>query len=172
LTRSGSPPVIGEAGAWRAPPIERGFKHYNDSNAVIRSGSLGDPNLFGQQPKPKPKKTAPKVEAPSGAVQRLIGIWCGLFERKFGEKPVITGRDGAVLKRLAVAYGVDAVERRLQLFIDLDDAFLVDAGYPLTLFESKWNKFAVAERRKEPRSTVPSYEETQRYRRKLRGEDG
>lgn len=123
-----------------------------------------EPNLFDVKPKPERKAAAP---APNGAVQRAIGIWVGIFEKKFGEKPTIMPRDGAALKRLVLRYGAELVERRLPQFLALDDAYVAAEGYPLALLESSWNKLIVADRAAAGR--VPDADATERYLRGLRG---
>lgn len=120
------------------------------------------PNLFGVTAKTK-RKAAP---APNGAVQRAIGIWVGLFEKKFGEKPIILGRDAAALKRLVLRYGPELVERRLPQFLALDDAYVSTEGYPLALLEASWNKLIVAERARVGR--VPDEAATDAYLATLR----
>ena len=123
-----------------------------------------EPNLFGVEPKPKREK-APAV--PGGAVQRLISLWIGLFEKRFKEKPVITARDGAALKRLVSHAGAEAVERRLPRYLELDDPYIANEGYPLALLQRSWNKLIVADRRDNSTRT-PDADRTAEYLRKLR----
>ncbi len=121
-------------------------------------------NLFGV-PDKEPKKPAPAKAGP-GEVQRLIGVWAKLFEARFGEKPIVTGRDGAALKRLIAHSDAATVERRLKVYLALDDAFIASQGYPLGLMLGAWNRL-VAQDRPEP-SRVPSAERTAEYIRNLK----
>lgn len=128
------------------------------------SGKRDEANLFGVTPK---KKRASAPPLPNGVVQRLLGIWVGLFETKFHEKPVILPRDGAALKRLISHAGAEAVERRLPRYLALEDAYVIAEGYPLVLLQSSWNKLIVAE--KATASRLPDADETDKYLRDLRG---
>jgi len=128
-------------------------------------GPLRDePNLFGIKPKPKPRKAEP---LPSGTMTRLIGIWVGLFEARFREKPVIRPRDAAALKRMVRHAGEASVSARLRLYIALDDEYVAAEGYPLALFEDRWNKLVAAAAR--PQARVQDAESTDAYLRSLRG---
>ncbi len=128
---------------------------------------VDEPNLFDVRRKAKRKAVAP---VPGGAVQRLIGIWVGLYERRFGEKPVITPRDGAALKRLVLHAGADVVEHRLPLFLELDDAYIAGEGYPLVLLQSAWNKLIAAEHTTPAPRQVRDADATDRYLRRLKGD--
>lgn len=128
-----------------------------------------EPNLFGIAPKAKPKK-APPVEG--GAVQRVIGRWVALFTAKMGEKPAITPRDGAAIKRLVLQAGPDVVERRLVAYLDIDDEYIRREGYPLALLPQAWNKLIVAEREASGSRRVQDADATRSYLRGLKGGRG
>jgi hypothetical protein len=100
---------------------------------------MTDQNLFGDQAKTKrnPANAAP--------VQRLIAIWMEIFERKYGERPIVAASAGATLKRLLAAGNSEAlVERRLRAFMELDDPYLQAHGYAIRLLAERWNGFAAA----------------------------
>jgi hypothetical protein len=121
-----------------------------------------DANLFGMTPKPKRAKTAP---APNGAVQSGIALYVRLFVERFNEKPVITPADGKAVKQLVTQFSQEKVEQRLPLYMALDDAYLLAAGYPLRLLPGQWNKLTVT---LQPRGDT-AVERTSDYLRKLRG---
>jgi hypothetical protein len=103
------------------------------------------PNLFGVPAKAR-KAKAPKPSTGT-AVTELIAAWAALFEARFGEKPLVTGKDAAALKRL-VEHGcgdVGLVRRRLAAYLRLDDAFLAGQGYPLSLLLGQWNRLVALE---------------------------
>lgn len=123
-----------------------------------------EPNLFGVKPRAK-RKAAPPIAG--GVVQELVALWVRLFEQKFREKPVITARDGAALKRLVAHSGAEAVRRRLPRYLALDDAYVANEGYPLSLLQRSWNKLIVAEQGENGRRG-PDAERTRTYLRSLR----
>jgi hypothetical protein len=127
---------------------------------------MNEPNLFDVHRKKKPKTSEP---TPGGVVQRLIGLYVTLFEAKFREKPVITPRDGKALKRLVAHAGEDAVTRRLPRYLDLPDDYIAREGYPLSLFQSTWNKL-IAEERSDTRDghRVPDSKTTTAYLQSLK----
>jgi hypothetical protein len=122
-----------------------------------------EPNLFGIKPKEKRKKADP---LPSGTMTRLIGAWSRLFEGKYREKPLIRPRDAAALKRMVLKVGEVVVSERLKLYIELDDPFVRDEGFPLALMEDRWNKLIAAASKAQGR--VPDADSTDRYLRTLR----
>lgn len=122
-----------------------------------------DPNLFDVKRKAK-RVAAPPL--PNGIVQRLLGIWVGLFEAKFHEKPMILPRDGAALKRLVALAGAEAVERRLPKYLALEDRYIAGEGYPLALLQSSWNRLIIQDR---VHDRTPDAARSQDYLRKLKG---
>ena len=125
---------------------------------------MADPNLFGVVPKARKARPAP---SPTGEIQRLIGLWASLFEERFHEKPIVTGKDGAAVKRLVAHGGVGAVERRLRIYLALDDPYIAGQGYPLSLMLGAWNRL-VAQDVQAP-SRVPDSDATSRYLRGIKG---
>lgn len=123
-----------------------------------------EPNLFGVKSKAK-RKASPPI--PGGAVQRLIGTYRSLFEAKFHETPTITAADGAALKRLVAQSGADVVERRLRLFLEIDDPYTSGEGYPLRLMPRAWNKLIVQDAQAKT-SRTPDAERTDEYLRSLK----
>lgn len=123
-------------------------------------------DLFGA-PAEKPRRRV----ASRSPVPTLIGVYVTLFNARFGARPVVTGKDGAAIKRLIAQMGAEDVARRLPAFLDLDDPYLVDRGFPLSLFPGAWNRLVSAEREERARRRVPSVEETDAYLRRLRGDD-
>lgn len=101
-----------------------------------------EPNLFGVTAKPK----ARKAKAAPGEVQVVIGKWAALFEARFREKPLVTGKDGAAVKRLIAHAGAETVLRRLPIYLDLPDEFLAGQGYPLSLMLGQWNRLVALDR--------------------------
>jgi len=126
---------------------------------------MSETNLFGLKAPAKRKRTPP---APDGAVHKLVMLWVGLFERRFGEKPMITSRDGATLKRLVTASDAATVGRRLEQYLALDDAYLREAGYPLGVLPSVWNRLIAQEAPAAGGNKVPGSDETEDYLRSLR----
>ncbi len=100
-------------------------------------------DLFGVGKRPAKAKAAP---TPPGAIQRLIGVWASLFEARYREKPIITARDAAALKRLIGHADVATVERRLRAYLDLDDPYISGQGYPLALMLGAWNRLIATDR--------------------------
>ncbi len=125
-----------------------------------------EPNLFGVAA--KVKKPKPTAAAP-GDVQLVIRTWVEAFERRFGEKPIITGKDAAACKRLVAHAGVATVVRRLPAYLELADDFLAGQGYPLSLMLAQWNRLIAAER---PTTTsrTPDADRTAAYLRRLKGD--
>lgn len=120
-------------------------------------------NLFGVEPKAKRAK-APAV--PSQAVQRMIVIWRDLFVAKFGEQPIVTGKDGAAAKRLLTHAPADVVERRLRLYLSLDDPYIAGQGYPLSLMLGAWNRLVAQDA--PSRDRVPGASDTSDYLARMR----
>lgn len=120
-----------------------------------------EPNLFGVPPPPRVKPAAPPAD-----VQRLITVYCAEYELKFGEKAVITKKDGALLKGLAAAFGVETVERRLRAFFALDDDFVRASGYSVGVFKTTWSRLVAIDSKRRPSDA--GYQRTQRYLEQLR----
>jgi hypothetical protein len=108
------------------------------------------------------------VAVPASAVQQILMAWATLFEAKYHEKPIITGKDGAAVKRLLGHAPAPVVLRRLQVYLDLDDPFITNQGYPLALMLGAWNRL-VAQDRPE-RAKVPDASATANYLAKMRGQ--
>ncbi len=127
-------------------------------------------NLFGVPAKAKAKKAKAPKPSTGDAVQRLIRAWDLLFTVRFNERPLITGKDAAALKRLVQHTGGDIglVERRLALYLKLDDPFLAGQGYPLSLLLGQWNRLVALD--VPERSKVPDADRTaEMLRRNLGG---
>jgi hypothetical protein len=123
-----------------------------------------DAQLFALERKRRSKPTP----APDNAVHRLIAIWVGLFRQRFRERPIVTPKDGAALKRLLVQTQDEAViARRLPLYFDLDDAYLQQNGFPLAQLPASWNRLIAIDAQR-TQSRVPDADATERYLRKLR----
>lgn len=123
------------------------------------------PNLFDVKPKAK-RKASPS--APDQVVHKLIMLWVSLFTRRFGERPVVTGRDGKALKDLVKHYDAATVGQRLEQYLALDDVYLHDAGFPLSLLPSVWNRLAVKAASAKPRQVYDDAERTDAYLRSLK----
>ena len=93
------------------------------------------PDLFDVKRKKKREKVPSKYP---GAIQRLIGAYVGLYERRFQAKPLFTQKDGAILKRLINEYGPDKVFTRLEYFMGWKDEWVQQTGYTIGVFQSKW----------------------------------
>ncbi len=127
------------------------------------------PNLFGIETKAK------KAKAPAacpGDVQLVIRTWAEAFERRFGEKPIITGKDGAAVKRLIGHSDLRTVVRRLPIYLDLPDEYLAGQGYPLHLMLGQWNRLVALDRPVQPSRSVPDAESTGDRMRRLRSQGG
>ena len=124
---------------------------------------MTDDNLFGM----KGRKPSSKPTAASADVQRLVGLWVDLFQRKFREKPVVTPADAVALKRLVASHGALLVERRLRAYFDVVDGFTELEGYPLRLLPRSWNKLAAASA--QGRTSVPGADQTAEAMRRLKG---
>ena len=120
-------------------------------------------NLFGVEKPAKAKKAA----APASETQRIIGAWARLFEAKYGEKPIVNGKDAAAVKRLIGHAGAAVVERRLGLYLALEDDFVAGQGYPLSLMLGQWNRLVALERPVQRGNQ--SVEATDAYLRGLKG---
>ncbi|MES2341688.1 MAG: hypothetical protein V4597_08420 [Pseudomonadota bacterium] len=126
-------------------------------------------NLFGVEAKAKRAKAKP---APAGEVQAVIGQWAALFQARFGEKPLVTGKDGAAVKRLVAHGGLPAVLRRLPIYLDLPDEFLAGQGYPLSLMLGQWNRLVALDRPAQDRGRVPDADRTSARMARLRSQGG
>ncbi len=124
------------------------------------------PNLFGVI-KAKPGRQV-KASAHPGDVQAVIACWAQVFEAKYGEKPIITGKDGAAVKRLVAHSDARTVVRRLPAYLGLPDEFLEAQGYPLSLMLGQWNRIVALEKQGRAVSTVPSADDTEARMRRLK----
>ncbi len=104
---------------------------------------------------------------PPSDVPRLIALWIDLFAAKYGERPIPTGKDAAAVKRLVGYAGAVTVERRLRLYLALDDAYLAAQGYPLSLLSSAWNRLIALDQ--PDRQRGPDAAATDRYLQGLNG---
>lgn len=126
---------------------------------------MTEPNLFDvDAPKRKAKKP---VDPP--AVQGLIRLYVELYEKKRGEPPVVLKKDGAALQRLVRTYGPAKVEQRLRAFMAWDDPFVTDSGYSLALLQGLWNRLAARVLESGPSGRYMNAEQTEAYRRSLKG---
>lgn len=124
-----------------------------------------DPDLFDVR---RRKKRAPAPPVPNGAVQHLLGRYVAYYTTKFGEPPVITKKDGAILKRLVLAYGEETVAERMKLYLRWQDPFVVKSAWSIGVLHVKWNEVTLlAKPHAGPRST-PDVAATQHYLRALR----
>ena len=133
------------------------------SSASVQSG-----NLFGIETRRRePKKADP---APPGAVQKLIGIYRHGYERKFGEPPVVQKSDGSLLRSLVQQFGPLKVEQRLSAFMNWDDQFVIDSGFSIRVFYTRWNALAARCVQEQPaaQSRVMDADTTDAYLRKLK----
>lgn len=107
----------------------------------------------------KPQKTrkARSVKQSDPGVKAIIDHYHNLFVQQFGEKPVIHGgKDGATVKRLVAAYGVDKLRVLLEAFFESKDPFIKQSGYTLGVFSSQINKLLLATRnRASPARAAP-----------------
>src|SRR5262252_1929727 len=124
-----------------------------------------DADLFGFVRRAVKRKTTP---APNGSVQRLIGVYVELFERRFKEKPHVLKADGAQLKALVLKFGEEKVEARLRAYLAWDNDYAQRKGFTLRVFSSLWNELTVALHKTPSRSAVPDAERTAAYLRQLR----
>ena len=125
---------------------------------------MGEPNLFGVETKAKQKLAAQS----DGAVHRLIALVCQHHEKRYGEKPLITKKDGALLKKLTGQFGEPLVTDRLKSYYAWDDAFVCESGHSIGVFFSTWNRLTALVRRTHVRTTTPSVDKTQEYLRSIR----
>lgn len=112
-----------------------------------------------EEPKAKSRKARRPQPAtqPNPGVRAVIDYYHDLFVQQFGEKPVIQGgKDGATVKRLVAAYGVDKLKTLLDAFFESRDPFVVQSGYTLGVFSSQVNKLLLATRsRASPTRAAP-----------------
>jgi hypothetical protein len=131
--------------------------------------AVSHPNLFGiDARRSKPQKVT--EPAPPHAIQNLISIYAEAYTRRFAEPPVVLKRDGPLLKRLVMQFGVVKVEQRLRAFMAWDDEFVVNSGFALTCFHTNWNRLAakVVQERPSERGPVLGVEATEAYLRRLK----
>jgi hypothetical protein len=72
--------------------------------------------------------------------QRLTGFYINEFQRKFGERPVVTPGECKALKLLVAQFGYEKVRSRLVEYLAWDDEFAANAGYPIWLLSRCWNR--------------------------------
>lgn len=127
-----------------------------------------DPDLFDVKRRKARKQTDP---APSGAVQHLIGVYRTAYESRYGELPVITKKDGALLKGLVQTFGAPKVEARLKAFMVWEDKFIDEQGYTVGVFHQQWNRLTAqvqkSDRTRNRPGAVPDVNETQAYLKQL-----
>ncbi len=110
---------------------------------------MTEPNLFGIQIQPPAKRARAPVA--DGAVTTLIHLYVALYSELLGEKPLITKKDGALLKRLVITYGATVVEERLRVYLAWPDPYIRARGYTLALLYSKWQEVAALAHQTQPR---------------------
>lgn len=99
-------------------------------------------------------------------MQRLIGLHKTNYERRFSEPPVITKRDGQMLKTLVLKFGETTVGERLTAYHALEDEWVATRGYDIYTFYNSWARLAAQAKAKPKKESVPDAVETLR---RLRG---
>jgi len=132
----------------------------------MRKKQPATPNLFGVTAKPSPARKP----TTNGAVQRLIGLHISRYRDRFSEPPVITKRDGQMLKTLVLKFGEETVRERLTVYHAWEDRFAEESGYAIPTFYHSWSRHTAIVKRKDAVRPVPTAETTAEYLRKLRGQ--
>lgn len=94
----------------------------------------GSPLFPRKDPKPKAPDPYP------GETQKLVVLYMRLYKQRFGEAPLLTGRDVGTLKRLLKLGGPEKTTERLTFFMQWHDPFVVDCGFSIAVFERQWPK--------------------------------
>lgn len=95
-------------------------------------------NLCGHE------KNAQNSKKPDPRIKQLIDYYYQKFVSKFSEKPVINGKkDGSIFKELLKNHDEDKIKRLLDLFFESKDPFIVQNGYTIGVFKTKFNKLLV-----------------------------
>jgi hypothetical protein len=108
--------------------------------------------------KKKARAKAPVDPAVNAALQPLMfKVYGSLYRGRFGIVPVTTGKDWAILKRLVTQYGAEMVERYLRFFLSWDgehDPWVLENGWTIGVFFSRWNKLTQLQAPKKVKQTV------------------
>lgn len=120
---------------------------------------MGSGHLFGEPDRVRSQQ--PKD------LQQTITCYCELYQARVGEAPVLLAADLKLLKSLLARYGREKVVRRLTVFVERADAYVIDQGYSLALFYRSWNKLAAAEAAPAEQGPVPDAQRTDAYLRRL-----
>ena len=81
------------------------------------------------------------VESPKNSPKEVIDYYHDAFVKKFGTKPIISGgKDGALMKKVVTAYGLDKTKELLNRYFESKDEFVVTSGYTIAVFYSQINK--------------------------------
>jgi hypothetical protein len=89
----------------------------------------------------KPENVKPKKE-PS-PVSKVIAHYCELFKQQYGITPKIGGKESGSLKRLCDNYGEEKALAIVQRYFRLNDKWLADQAYPVSLIDRNINKILV-----------------------------
>lgn len=127
-----------------------------------------EPNLFGV----RHRKKVERPKTPTGAMTKLIGQYKAGYERRFSEPPVVTKRDGQMLKTLVLKFGEQTVAERLAAYLAWDDRFAEESGFAINTFYNSWSRLTayVKQRQRRPagNGNVPGVAETDAYLDSLR----
>lgn len=86
------------------------------------------------------------VQKPPSDVPAAMQHYQDAYTARFHEKPNISGaKDGAILKRLLKAHGLDAVKHRIGNMLHSQDAFIRGSGCTIGILSSQWNKLRTRE---------------------------
>lgn len=92
-------------------------------------------------PDPDPVKKEPTAPAEPSPVGVMLTHYTTAYEKRFGAKPEISnGKDGAIIKHLIDAHGVDAVRKRIDALLMSTDTFITTTGRTIGILQSCWNK--------------------------------
>ena len=90
------------------------------------------------------ESTAPpgRLPAEKRKANFLIARYCDLWKATHGSSPDITGKDAGIAKRLAKGIGAERLDRLLEAYFGMPDAWLEKRKHPLELFEAKLKEVA------------------------------
>lgn len=92
-------------------------------------------------PRTSSRKTG-EPPATEPGVKVVIDAYHDEFLRRFGEKPNLTGKDGALVKGMVRRHGTEKVLDMMGRMFASADPFIAQTGPTLAILSSQWNKLA------------------------------